>query len=164
MGYFARTTTASGATSSTTDQVQFTSGATGVTSRTDTNVGNVAFHVDGDASFTGKLHINEVEADTLFETSDPRKKNNMVPLAPADGHAILDVKPYFYELKTRKGEMHAGLNAAELKEVLPHAVKTGSNGGLSVSYRMVTMHMLQHLRDQSKIIADLQKQVQEKYV
>jgi hypothetical protein len=159
MGYFARTTVATGATTSTTDQVQFTSGSANVQSRTDTDVNNVAMHVDGDVSCTGKLHIDEVEADTILESSDPRKKTNMEAMDAAAGQTALLIKPFFYELKSRPGELHTGVDAAQVKKLAPHAVSMSKKGDLAVNYRMISMHMLRELQTQHTKIMALQRQV-----
>lgn len=161
MGYFARTTVSSGATSSTSNQVQFTSGATGVNARTDTDVSRVAFHVDGDQSCSGKLHINEVEADTVLETSDPDKKLGMVEMQDIDGQVALQAKPYFYSLKTRPNELHAGVNAKELKEIAPHAVPETNTKNLAVNYRILFMHMLKQIQVQEKYLRAQDKRIKE---
>jgi hypothetical protein len=143
MGYFARTTAAGGATTTTTSQVKFTSGANNVQSRTDTDTDNVAMHVDGAISCTGKMHIDEIEADTVLETSDPRKKFNMLSMTDADGDVALRIEPKLYELIRKPGHLQAGVDAEQLARVAPHAVHRSKKGEMAVSYRMINMHVLQ---------------------
>jgi hypothetical protein len=154
MGYFARTTAASGAVSSSADQVQFTAGANNVQSRTDTDVNNVTLHVDGGISCTGKLHIDEVEADTVVETSDPRKKRNMRSMTDADGDVALRYDPKLYELISKPGQLQAGVDAEAVSRVAPHAVRRNKKGDLAVSYRTLSMHTLQLVQ---RLHAELQE-------
>jgi hypothetical protein len=157
MGYFTRST-ATSSTSTFTESVAFTSGATGVTSRDDTDPTRVVASFDGDVSCKHKMHVNEVEADLILETSDPRKKQNMVPMDDAMGDAVLQLTPLMYELKKRPGVTHAGYNAAQLQKLMPHAINESANGDLSVSYRMIDVHMLQLVQRMHAELQELKSQ------
>lgn len=162
MGYFTRITasSSSGNTSSTSDQVLFTAGATGVQSRTDTSDSRVTMAVTGDVSCTGKLHINEIEADLVCETSDPRKKTGMRNMTDQEAYIALQIEPKMYELKTRPGQLHAGVDAFETEKVASHAVSRSKKGDLAVNYRMISMHTLKLVQQMHAELEELKRKQQ----
>jgi hypothetical protein len=164
MGYFSRLRSAGSTFSNVSHtvvdgQVNITYSATNVQSAADTDEDNVSLAVAGDISCVGKLHIDSIEADTVVETSDPRKKNFIGKMPDSDGKLALKIQPYFYELKNRPGELHAGVNAAEVDQVAPYIVTKNKKGDMAVNYRMINMHMLQNMQRQEREIQALKSTV-----
>ena len=160
MGYFINSSTsASGQTSSTSDQVQFTSGAANVQSKDDTDIANVAFHVDGDVSVTGKMHLNEIETDQLAFLSDPRYKDKMEAMTDQDGNLILKIEPKTYELKSRPGIVDYGVDAEQVEKVAPHCITKNKSGKRAVFYRKINMHMLKKVQMHEETVRKHEKEL-----
>jgi hypothetical protein len=114
-----------------------------------------ALHVVGNICYTG----------TSGACSDIRYKRNIAPLTNSLAN-ILQLQGVNYYWKKEEypdkkftDEKQIGLIAQEIEKIVPEVVLTDKDGYKSVDYSRLTPILVEAIKDQQKIIADLQKAV-----
>ncbi|MBK6983937.1 MAG: tail fiber domain-containing protein [Bacteroidetes bacterium] len=120
------------------------------------------------ATGTVKLFVNGVtKASAYFATSDQRFKKQIAKIENAsDIIKKLEGKSYYWKHEEFKDHgfnstKQFGFIAQELEKVIPEAVATDENGYKSVNYDMIIPILVQGAKEQSSVIDNLQKQIDE---
>lgn len=119
-------------------------------------------------SGTVRLHINGVsKALAYFATSDQKFKRDITGINNALSIVRkLEGKTYYWRSEEFKDKGFStskqyGFIAQDLEKVMPEAVGVDENGDRSVNYDMIIPVLVQSIKEQSALIDNLQKQIDE---
>ena len=140
-----------------------TSGNTGVQSRTDqVDSGRVSFHVTGDVSVDGRMHIKEVLGDEFLKVSDARLKENIKELKPEESVRIIrELAGVSFEYKS-SGNKSVGYLAQQAERVDPQLIRKNNGGFYAMDYSSVGVHTTIALQELLKKIEHLETKLTEK--
>ncbi len=120
------------------------------------------------ASGIVKLNINGVsKALAYFATSDQKFKKDIIKIDNAlDIIKKIEGKTYYWKSEEFKDKGFStskqyGFIAQELEKIVPEAVAIDENGDRSVNYDMIIPILVQSTKEQSLVIDNLQKQIDE---
>lgn len=130
----------------------------GVLSRTDTT--NVSFHVEGDVSVDGRMHIEEVVGDEFLKVSDERKKQKITALDQQESTRILKgLEPVSFEYKSTKTPS-IGFIAQQAEKVDPALVAKTKDGYYAMNYGSVSVHTAVAMQALLTRVDELEKKLQ----
>ena len=104
--------------------------------------------VTGDMSVTGNVTAQDVNS-----LSDAALKVNIQPLSSVD-NVIRNLKGVEYDWKNGSGHSY-GFLAQEVEQILPNAVKTGSDGLKAINYQMIIPFLVETIKDMGDEIKTL---------
>ena len=138
-------------------------GNTGVQSRTDdVDTGRVSFHVDGDASLDGRLHLKECLADTFLKVSDKRLKKDIVPIHQDESIQIVQqLNPVNFKYRS-SGDKSIGYIAQDVESIHKDLVKKNSGGMYSLDYGSLSVHTTTALQALLKRVEELESKLEPK--
>jgi integrin beta 8 len=130
--------------------------------------GKLGVGVANPAAMTNELEVNgHATVITLTETSDQRFKKNILPLQNSLSK-LLSLRGVSYQWRIDdfpnrrfKEGSNIGLIAQEVQQLFPELVSTNSEGFLSVSYSGLSPIIIEAMKEQQKLIEDLQSELKE---
>ncbi|PWL28519.1 MAG: hypothetical protein DCO95_14235 [Roseivirga sp. XM-24bin3] len=130
--------------------------------------GKLGVGVANPAAMTNELEVNgHATVITLTETSDQRFKKNILPLENSLSK-LLSLRGVSYQWRIDdfpnrrfKEGSNIGLIAQEVQQLFPELVSTNSEGFLSVSYSGLSPIIIEAMKEQQKLIEDLQSELKE---
>jgi integrin beta 8 len=130
--------------------------------------GKLGVGVANPAAMTNELEVNgHATVITLTETSDQRFKKNILPLENSLSK-LLSLHGVSYQWRIDdfpnrrfKEGSNIGLIAQEVQQLFPELVSTNSEGFLSVSYSGLSPIIIEAMKEQQKLIEDLQSELKE---
>ena len=130
--------------------------------------GKLGVGVANPAAMTNELEVNgHATVITLTETSDQRFKKNILPLENSL-NKLLSLRGVSYQWRIDdfpnrrfKEGSNIGLIAQEVQQLFPELVSTNSEGFLSVSYSGLSPIIIEAMKEQQKLIEDLQSELKE---
>ena len=101
-------------------------------------------------------------AGTLYQNSDGRLKKNIRSLT-GSLDKIKQLRPVTYNWKSsdRGSDENIGFIAQEVEQVLPQLVTTNQNGYKAVAYSNMVPVLVDAIKEQQQMIADLKREVEE---
>jgi hypothetical protein len=105
---------------------------------------------------SGAAFISELTCESIATFSDIRLKEN-ISVAPVN-RKILELKPAFYEYKSKPGIQEYGLIAQEVEKAAPEIVKPAGDF-LSVQYDRLGVYLIPIVKEQQERIEKLESQV-----
>lgn len=117
-----------------------------------------------DVSDDADIHGNINLGGGIVQTSDMRLKQDIKPLQNVLP-ALLSLSGYTYYWKnnTVDSSQQTGVLAQEVQKVYPQLVKTNKNGTLGVNYIQLIPVLLTAIKEQQKIIIELQQAEEEQH-
>jgi hypothetical protein len=116
-------------------------------------------HVVGDVFATGVVYCNSSAL-----CSDQRWKTNIKPIQNALDN-VLNIQGVTYNLKVDEypdkhfsNDEHIGFIAQEIEKIYPQVVLTDKDGYKSIDYSKLTPILVEAIKDQQKIIQQLQEE------
>ncbi len=121
--------------------------------------------VTGNMDVTGDISGTNITGGTITEISDRRLKTNFEKYQNSLSNIsrLQGVTFNWVDDNTRRlnpDEPQIGLIAQEVEKVIPELVKTDQDGFKSVSYSKLTVVLLEALKEQQKMIEELQREVE----
>jgi hypothetical protein len=130
-------------------------GAATVSGLTVTNLAGSADTYTGDGGINSLI----ITAGGVFQTSDRRYKENIVPLNSAL-EQISRVEGVKYNYKADDAsQIHFGVIAQDIEKIFPNLVKTNDKGYKSVNYIELVPMLLEAIKEQQSTIDRLHKQL-----
>ena len=124
------------------------SGSLGVGQNESTQTLSYRLDVSGSIRATG----------TVLQASDERLKENVVAVEnPSD--LINQIEGVYFNWNNGPKDRQVGVIAQQVKEILPEVVSEDKNGYLNVAYTGIVPVLVEAVKEQNKIIAELEKRI-----
>lgn len=124
------------------------SGSLGVGQNESTQTLSYRLDVSGSIRATG----------TVLQSSDERLKENVVTVEnPSD--LINQIEGVYFNWNKGPKDRQVGVIAQQVKKILPEVVSEDENGYLNVAYTGIVPVLVEAVKEQNKIIAELEKRI-----
>ena len=138
-------------------------GITGSIGYLDNMVINNDLDVVGDTYMKSTLYAANIISSNITTTSDRRLKENFVRIKDSLNKVLSLDGVYFDWIDKDKynNNRNVGFIAQQMQEVIPELVILGNDGFLSVNYSQTTAVLVEAMKEQQKMILNLQTQLNE---
>lgn len=114
------------------------------------------FYVDG---------IGNVYRNASYSLSDPEMQNIVCPIVNPT-NSLEQINGFYYTIEDQKGDttnerLYLGFSAEEIRKIIPEAVETTEESTMYINYDVLTVFLVEAVKEQQKEIEFLRKKLEE---